>query len=201
MAVINTGSTIFQANLSKLRRTLDTMDLEELPDSRERTSAPVLWLSCEGQADVWEICSDNSYLSAILDRQGLLVAAPIDLRTKKAENFTPQLLQGFWYKLKKKNPKIVAMSSTVATKSYKQQEVISQQYHLCLVVAEHQILGGKHFLILGPETGKIWWLKKVQDLQKKVPLPMDPPPWRKTQVDFSQSSQSVMTLRINPSLA
>ena len=54
MAVINTGSTIFQAKLSKLRRTLDTMDLEELPDSRERTSAPVLWLSCEGPADVWE---------------------------------------------------------------------------------------------------------------------------------------------------
>ena len=28
-------------------------------------------------------------------------------------------------------------------------------------------LGGKHFLILGPETGRIWWLKKVQYLQKK----------------------------------
>ena len=34
--------------------------------------------------------SDNSCLSAIaiLDRQGLVVAAPIDLRTKKIENFT-----------------------------------------------------------------------------------------------------------------
>ena len=53
-------------------------------------------------------CSlDNSYLSDILDRQGLLVAAPIDLRTKKAESFSPQLLQGFWFELKKKNPKIV----------------------------------------------------------------------------------------------
>ena len=47
--------------------------------------------------------SDNSYLSAILDRQGLQVAAPIDLRTKKAESFSPQLLQGFWQKLKKKS--------------------------------------------------------------------------------------------------
>ena len=38
----------------------------------------------------------------------------------------------------------------------------------CLAVAEHQILGGKHFLILGPESGKIWWFKKrVQYLQKK----------------------------------
>ena len=90
-------------------------------------------------SSVWEMFSDNSYLSAILDRQSLLAAAPIDLRTKKAENFTPQLLQGFWYKLKK-NPKIVVMSPTVATKSYKQQEVIWQQYHLCLAVAEHQIV-------------------------------------------------------------
>ena len=82
MAVISTGSTIFQANPSKLRRPVDTVDLEELPDSRERAGAPVLWLSCEGQIDCGELFSDNSYLSAILDRQGLLVAAPIDLGTK-----------------------------------------------------------------------------------------------------------------------
>ena len=37
---------------SKLRRLVDTVDLEELPDSRERTGAPVLWLSFEGQMDV-----------------------------------------------------------------------------------------------------------------------------------------------------
>ena len=47
----------------------------------------LLWLSCEGQLDVWEMVSANSYLSAILDRQELQVAAPIDLRTKKAEIF------------------------------------------------------------------------------------------------------------------
>ena len=47
--------------------------------------------------------SNNSYLSAILDRQGLQVAAPINLRTKKAESFSPQLLQGLWDKLKKKS--------------------------------------------------------------------------------------------------
>ena len=49
MAVISTGATIFQANVSKLRRPVDTVDMEELPDSRGRTGAPVLWLSCEGQ--------------------------------------------------------------------------------------------------------------------------------------------------------
>ena len=146
------------------------------------------------KVDVWELLSDNSHFSAILDRQGLLVAAPIDLRTKKAESFSPQLLQSFWFKLKKKNPKIVVFSPTVTTKSFKQKEVVWLQYQLCLAVAEHQILGGKHFLILGP--GKIWWLKKVQYLQKSTTANglscVENP-----QVDFSQSWQSVTTVRIN----
>ena len=102
--VISTGASIFQVNVSKLRKPLDTVDLEEFADSRERTGAPVLWLSCEGQIDVWELFSDNSYLSAILGRHGLLVAATVDIRTKKTESFSPQLLQGFWSKLKEKNP-------------------------------------------------------------------------------------------------
>ena len=97
MAVISTVSTVFQANISKIWRPLDAVDVEELPDSRERTGVPVLWLSCKGQADVWEMFSDTSHLSAILDRQRHLVAAPIDLRTKKADSLTPQLLQGSWY--------------------------------------------------------------------------------------------------------
>ena len=140
--------------------------LEELPDSRERTRAPVLSLFCESQIDVLELFSDN-YLSAILDRQGILVAAPIDLRTKKAESFSPQLLQGFWSKLKIKNPNIVVMSPTVTTKNSKHKEVKWQQYCLCLAVAEYEIRGGKRFLILGPVSTKLWWLKKVQYLQKK----------------------------------
>ena len=106
MAVANTGATTFHANIS-IRRPLGTVDLEEVPDSRGRAGAPLLWLSCEGQKDVWKMFSDNSYLSAILDRQGLQVAAPIDRRTMKAENFSPQLTHGFWQKLKEKNPKIV----------------------------------------------------------------------------------------------
>ena len=68
MVVSNTGTSIFQLNARRLRRPLDTMDLEEPPDSCERTEAPVLWLSCAGQIDVWEPFSDNSYLSAILGR-------------------------------------------------------------------------------------------------------------------------------------
>ena len=59
------------------------------------------------------------------------------------------------------------MSPTVATESHKQKEVMWQRYHLCLAVALHQSLSVKHFLILGPETGRIWWLKKVQHLQQK----------------------------------
>ena len=81
MVVISTGATIFQVNASMLQRPLDTVDLEELRESRERTGPPVLWLSCEGQTDVWELISDHSILSAH-DRQGLRVAAPVDLRRK-----------------------------------------------------------------------------------------------------------------------
>ena len=120
MAVISTGATIFQANESKLRRLVNTVDLEEISDSRERTGALVLWLSIEGQMDVWDLFADNSYLSAILDRQGLWVAAPVDLRTQNTESFSPQLLQGFWSKVKESNPKIVVMYPTVTTKNPKQ---------------------------------------------------------------------------------
>ena len=45
-------------------------------------------------------------------------------------------------------------------------EVIWQQYRLCLAVAEDQSPGGEHVLIPGPESGKIWWLVKIQHLQK-----------------------------------
>ena len=94
VAVVSTGASIFHANVSKLRRLLDTVNLEEIPDSRERAGAPVLWLSCESHMNVWENFSDNSYLSAILDRQGLQVAAPIDNRTKKIESFLATAVTG-----------------------------------------------------------------------------------------------------------
>ena len=144
----------------------------------------MLWLSSEGQIDVWELFSDNSYLSAILDRQGLLVAAPVDLRTKKADSFSPQLLQSFWSKLKKKNPKIVMVSPTVTTKNSKRKEVIRQQYRLCLAVAENRILGGKHFLFFRTRIRKDLAVEKGTRPSEKVPLPMDPPAWHGTQVDF-----------------
>ena len=83
------------------------------------------------------------------------------------EHFSPQLLQGFWSRLKEKNPKIVVMSAMVTTKNSEQKEVMWQQYRLCLAVAEYQVLGGDHFLILGPESGKILVLSQVHYLQKK----------------------------------
>ena len=55
MVVINTGTSIFQVNASKLRRPLNSVDLEEPPDSCERTGALVLWLGFvkrKGQVDV-----------------------------------------------------------------------------------------------------------------------------------------------------
>ena len=123
MAVVNAGATIFQANKSKLRRPLDTGFARTSGLARER-------------------------VSAVLDRQELQVAAPIDLRKKKRLRvFSPQLIQSFWQKLKEKNPEIVVMSPTFETKDVNKEEMVWQQYHLCLGVAEHQSLGGKHFLI------------------------------------------------------
>ena len=52
MVVFSTGASILQINGRKLRIPLDTVDLEELPEPRERAGAPVVWLSCEGQIDV-----------------------------------------------------------------------------------------------------------------------------------------------------
>ena len=160
MVVFNTGTSIFQVVASKLRRTRDIVDLEELPDSCERTGALVLWLSCEGQIDVWELLSDTSYLGAILGRQGLTVAFQVDMRTKKAESFSPQALQGFWSKMKTKNPKVVVMSPTVFTENTNQKEVIWQQYHQCLAMAEYQIFSGKDVHIFGARIRKMWCLRK-----------------------------------------
>ena len=145
MAVVNKGATILQASISKLEETVGHCWIWK--NFWIRVSEQEL-LCCgslvKGQIDVWEMFSDNSYLSAILDRQGLQVAAPIGLRTKMAECFSPQLIQGFWQKLKKKNSKIVVMSPTFETRDFKKEEMVWQQYHLCVDVAEHQILGGKH---------------------------------------------------------
>ena len=131
------------------------------------------------QIDVWELLSDNYYLSASLHRQGLLVAAPLDLRTKKAGHFSPQLLQGFWSKLKEKKPKIVVMSSMVTTISSKQKEVMWQQHHLCLAVAQHQILGGTN-PYTGTRNRKDFVVEKRTLPSAKVPPPMDSPAWQET---------------------
>ena len=98
--VISAGASIFQVSASKLRRPLDTVDLEELPDSRERTGSPVLWLPCEGQTDVWELFSDNAYLSAILD--------PPSTPQKKVESFPhPSYCRAFGQSSRKRIPRLL----------------------------------------------------------------------------------------------
>ena len=157
MAVVNTGATTLQANISKLKRPLDTGFGRTSPNSRERARAPVLWLSCEGQIDIWEMFSDNSYLNAILDRQGLQVATPVDLRTKKAESLSPQLSQGFCQKLKKKNPQIVLMSPTVETKDFRKgRNAMAAVPLVCGRARASNFWRKNTSLILGPESGKIW---------------------------------------------
>ena len=117
---------------------MDTVDLEQLPDSRERAGALVLWLSCEGQTDVW----------AVLDGQGLQVAAPIDLRTKKAERFSPQLIQGFWQKLKEtESQDCCDVPDCLRRKTFKKDEMVMATVPFVYGRGSNvQILGGKHFL-------------------------------------------------------
>ena len=153
----------------------------------------MLWLSCEGQIDVWELLSDISHLSAILDRQGLLVAAPVDLRTKKPEGVSPQLLLGFRFKLKRKNPKIVviqAKSSALATIPF----VLGRGRGPNPWWQASPYLGTRmrnNFVVV--EEGTI--------LSEEVPLPMDPLARKEHQMDFSQSRQSVRTIGIKTSIA
>ena len=83
------------------------------------------------------------------------------------------------------------MSPTVTTQNSKQKEVMWQQYRLCLGVAENQILGGQHLLMLGPEAGNIWWLQKVHYIQKK-PLPIDSRAWQERRVDFLHTFDNLL---------
>ena len=76
------------------------------------------------------------------------------------------------------------MSQMDTSQNTKQKEVLWQQYRLCLAVAKYQILSGNYFPILGPESGKIWWLKKGTLPSEKVPLPLDSPDGQGTEVDF-----------------
>ena len=157
MAVIGTSATTFQTNVSKLRRKpFGNVDLENLLDSREWAGAPVLWLSCEGQIDVWELfCETLIWAPSLLGKDfWLQLQEALEQRRPRVSRHS--CCNAFGPNSRKRTPK-----------SFMHEEVVWQQYHLCLVVAEHQILGGQHFLILGPESGKIWRLKKVQLLQKK----------------------------------
>ena len=77
----------FQVNARKPRRPLDTVDLEELPDSREGTGVPVLWLSREGQTDVWELFSDNSFSVPVLIDKDFQWQPQLTSELKKSERF------------------------------------------------------------------------------------------------------------------
>ena len=106
---------------------------------------------------------DNSCLTAIVNRQGLQVATLIDLRTKKAESVSPQLIQGFWQKLMRNSPKIVVMSPTFETKDNKKGRSGMGKSTICVLTWQSiKFLAENTSLLLGPESGKIWWLKRVQ---------------------------------------
>ena len=148
---------------------MDTLDLQELAASYERTGAPVLWLSCDGQTDVWELFTDN-------------FAAPVDLRAKEADSFSPQTLQGSWSKMKIKNSKVVVMSLTVFTKYTKKKEVIWQQYRLCF--GHSRISNSRWYTFPYSKTTikKVWVVEECTILSEEVPLQMDPFARHATQV-------------------
>ena len=89
MAVISTGATIFSGKRKQAKETFGHR-------RSNRCLGAVLFLIGK---DFW-------------------LQVPIDIRTKRAEIFSPQLFQNFWFKLKRKNPKTVVMSPTVTTKSF-----------------------------------------------------------------------------------
>ena len=63
-------------------------------------------------------------------------------------------------------------------------------------------VGGKHFLFFWDQKQEEFGdCRRYNISRKRVPLPMDLPAWKKTKWFFSQSKQSVTTMRINTSLA
>ena len=169
MGVICTGASNFQVNVSKLRRALDTVDLWKTSRfawaNRSTCAVAFLWSS----NGCLELLSLTILIWALsLDRQGLLVAAPVNLRTKKNRKLLTIAIAGLLSNLKEKNPKIVVIAPTVTTQNSQQKEVIWQQCCLCLSVAGYQILGGVHIFSRWDQNQErfgVW--KKVQHLQKK----------------------------------
>ena len=110
------------------------------------------------ECDTW-----HAVLRTMCVRRGCM-----STRTKKAESFSLQLLQGFWSKLKKKNPEnrwdvpdcyydeLQANRSHMATVPF----VLG-----CCRASKPWRQTLSYFWRLEP--GKIWWLKKVLYLQKK----------------------------------
>ena len=92
------------------------------------------------------------------------------------------------------------MSPTVAKKNYKQTEFI--------FATTPFVLGRgrtpnplKTLPDFGTRIKKNWFVGEGTISPEKVPLPMDLLAWKTPQVDFSQSWQSVATVKINPGIA
>ena len=141
----------------------------------------MLLLSCDGQTDVWELFSENSYLRAVLDRQGLMVAAPADLRIRKADSFSLQILQGFWPRIKRKNPKNISDVTNCMQEIHKSERSDMATVPTVLAKAEYQILDGKHVL----QVRKDFVVEGDTIPSEEVSLPMDSLAMKATQVDSS----------------
>ena len=79
-------------------------------------------------------------------------------------------------------------------------EVVRKQYHLCMDVVRTSNSWRKTLPYFGRNRKNLVVEKRCKISRKKVPLPMDPPAWRETQVDCSQSRQSFASTGVTTSL-
>ena len=108
--------------------------------------------------------------------------------------------RAFWYKLKKMNPKIVVVSPTFETKDFRRKEVDLATVPFEYGCGRRSKSWRKSLHSLGTRIRKDLVVEKIAISLEKVPLPMDLPAWRESQVDFSESRQSFESTRVHTSL-
>ena len=113
MELISVGATIFQANVDHGKETFGHCGFGRISGlacaSRSTCAVALLWRSnrCLG-ALLWQLLIERCLWSAKTSS-----CSSNWPQKKEVESSSPQLLQGFWHKFKKMNPKIVVISPIV----------------------------------------------------------------------------------------
>ena len=148
----------FQVNASKLRRPLDTVDLEELPirmSFQEHLCVGFLVKAKQTSGN----CSLTILIGVpfLIDNDSWLQRQEIwEQRRLKASHHNH--CKAFGQRSKERILKQFWCPQRFLPNTVTEKRVRRQQYRLCLAVAEHQILGGKKILMWVTESRMIWWL-------------------------------------------